>query len=207
MSLQQIIDNITHNIQNRKGSENLLELLEMITRFPVTFSPIIDVAINDEMSNLEELDLEEGSEQLPVKSKCEGFLKPVKMDINLLNFLEEAELELYDPENPDSQLTLDDVIHKENITTRSSLGCLFTLYIRFNCTSQRQLFEATPLMLKYFGETMQKKGINPTEVRYAHLPTIIGAHVQKLELDESECEKIYQKHQLLNKIMRLHKVQ
>ncbi len=207
MSLQKIIDNITHNIQNRKGSENLLELLEIITRFPITFSPVIDNAINDIMPDLEELDMEEGSEQLPAKSKCEGFLKPVTMDTNLLNFLKEANLELYDPENPDSKLTLEDVIHRKNVTSRASLSNLFILYIRFNCTSNRQLFEATPLMMKYFGETLQKKKINPYEVRYAHIPTIIAAHVQKLELDESECEEIYQKYQLLNEIMQMSKVQ
>ena len=63
MSIQQIIYNITNNIQDRDGSKDMLDLLEIVTRLPITSLPMINSIVNST-----KLKSEKWSEQLPPKT-------------------------------------------------------------------------------------------------------------------------------------------
>jgi len=210
--MEQIISNFENNIAGRNGSENILDVMELLTRKPVTFKKMIDQGIfsdimkkdkeicneeestsdDEESDNEAESDDEKEEEKLPLKRNT-GFRKVVKISDELKCFISTGEFGF-----DTSVLTA----VKDGITNRANLQLLFILYSIKNKmakdSSKKQIITATPLMYSCFDKTfklMKEKNsnFNPESFKYSMFQSIIQLNISHFDLNENDVDTLMDK--------------
>ena len=232
MSIEKILSNIQENITGRKGEEEIMNALELLTRMPISFKKMVDAGkffathhsiyagcpngvvggcdecysgdteyeYNDRMataavkifknlkifedddSDGEDEDQEDDEimivEQLPLKRPT-GFLAPVRLNGNILQFIIEGDFG-FDTHN----LTAT----KEGVTNRVMLTTLFTVYTHHNNMLKGGILTATPLMKKCFDKVFKDRNINPDSFRYNNIQSLISPNVCSIPDNENITE-------------------
>ena len=122
---------------------------------------------DEEESDTEE-DKEPMTEQLPGYPQ-RGFRNPILLSANMMEFLQEADMGLFDPADP-SSVPLMDLLSatQTGICSCAIMTVLLHIYSHANHMQKdpenKQFLAATPLMHKWFGETFKELQSRP--VRY-----------------------------------------
>lgn len=188
MSLNQIVENIKNNIQDREGANTLLEMLEIITRFPITFGPLVRGMVHDTLSEAMDIDVNNINsedptvhEELPVKRRFSGFNCPVQISNDMMMFLSE------------SGLILDAAVG--NISSISMLSTALPIYMAKYQLKSGNLIIPDSLMTKCFGES--------EPFRYSHLVVIIKRNIKKVPEESLTTEVLDKLEQRMNNIKKI----
>lgn len=189
MSITKIITNIQQNIVNRKGAEDLLIALEMLTRNPLTFKTMVNEGkfsqlYQKEQNNQEHTNSEQtNNEQLPPnRFRISGFMTPVKLSYNLKTFITKGYFGF------DTKYMM---AVTNGVCNRAILTPLFNLYAKANNMRSpdiKQWLSATPLMYELFSTTFDdikktKPEFNPENFKYEMFKSIISLNIDIVDFD------------------------